>query len=88
MEDISGQVEVILLVFFQELFLLISYSSCTPNLIALTREDLEASIFIPENKVCDKSRWLMCFQMDFQPLEIKWQRAGTPRELGKAFAAT
>jgi len=37
--------------------------------------------------MCDKSRWLMCFQMDFEPLEIKWQGAGTPWELGKAFAA-
>lgn len=35
----------------------------------------------------DKSRWLMCFQLEFEPLEIKQQRAGTPQELGKAFAA-
>lgn len=78
----------ILLVFCSAFFFLILYSLESLNLMGLAGEGLQPSKFTSENKMHDKSEWLMCFRMDFEPLEIKWQRAGTPQELGKAFAAT
>lgn len=51
-------------------------------------EDLQPSLITLKNKMRDKPRWLTCFQMDFEPLEIKWQRAGTHQELWKALAET
>lgn len=47
-------------------------------------EELQPSLITLKNR----PRWLMCFHMDFEVLEIKRQKAGTPQELWEARADT